>query len=338
MFGHFVEVYWPSEGLLALYREVAERADRIASGLHSLGVKPGDSVCMLLRNDIAFIEAAYAAMRLGAYGVPINWHFTPDEANHILQDCGAKVLVAHTDLLAQIAGGVPEGVKVLAVPTPPEIAAAYNVSPEKRVAPAGVELWRDFVAASPPRTEPPKAARGSMIYTSGTTGRPKGVRRRPSTPEQQAAASQEAAMFWGLKPDPEAVMLMNGPMYHSAPAAYGMATARLGLHMVLQPRFEAEVEVRGIDTDEDIGALCQKAIPQAAAATWSRTSAAYPWNAAQRRASAATSGVAVEGPSSSRPSSASSGTPRARRRARTRSWRSVRRSRPISCRARRAPG
>ena len=63
----------------------------------------------------------------------------------------ARVLVAHTDLLAQIAGGVPEGVKVLAVPTPPEIAAAYNVPPEKRAAPAGVELWRDFVAASPPR-------------------------------------------------------------------------------------------------------------------------------------------------------------------------------------------
>jgi long-chain acyl-CoA synthetase len=37
---------------------------------------------------------------------------------------------------------------------------------------------------------------------------------------------------------------MNGPMYHSAPAAYGMASARLGLHMVLQPRFEAEEMLR----------------------------------------------------------------------------------------------
>ncbi len=37
---------------------------------------------------------------------------------------------------------------------------------------------------------------------------------------------------------------MNGPMYQSAPAAYGMASARLGLHMVLQPRFEAEDMLR----------------------------------------------------------------------------------------------
>ena len=49
------------------HAEVADRTDRIASGLHQLGIKPGDSVCMLMRNDIAFIEAAYAAMRLGAY-------------------------------------------------------------------------------------------------------------------------------------------------------------------------------------------------------------------------------------------------------------------------------
>ena len=69
--------------------EVADRSDRIASGLQKLGVKQGDSVCMLMRNDIAFIEAAYAAMRLGAYGVPVNWHFKPEEINYVLKDSGS---------------------------------------------------------------------------------------------------------------------------------------------------------------------------------------------------------------------------------------------------------
>jgi long-chain acyl-CoA synthetase len=41
--------------------------------------------------------------------------------------------------------------------------------------------------------------------------------------------------------------MMNGPMYHSAPAAYGMQGARLGLNVVLQPRFEAEDMLRLID-------------------------------------------------------------------------------------------
>ena len=44
---------------------------------------------MLMRNDIAFIEAAYAAMRLGAYGVPVNWHFKPEEINYVLKDSGS---------------------------------------------------------------------------------------------------------------------------------------------------------------------------------------------------------------------------------------------------------
>lgn len=43
------------------HAEVANRADSIASGLAKIGVKQGDCVCMLMRNDIAFLEAAYAA-------------------------------------------------------------------------------------------------------------------------------------------------------------------------------------------------------------------------------------------------------------------------------------
>ena len=60
-----IETQQPFLGILSGQRrrshaEVADRVARIASGLEGLGVKPGDSVCILMRNDIAFIEAAYA--------------------------------------------------------------------------------------------------------------------------------------------------------------------------------------------------------------------------------------------------------------------------------------
>src|SRR5881227_3997082 len=90
--------------------EVADHAERIASGLQALGVGQGDSVCMLMRNDIAFIEAADAAMRLGAYGVPVNWHFKPEEINYVLKDSGASVLIAHADMLHQLREAIPSGV------------------------------------------------------------------------------------------------------------------------------------------------------------------------------------------------------------------------------------
>ena len=91
------------------HADIADRAARIASGLAQLGVGQGDCVCILMRNDIAFIEAAYGAMRLGAYGVPVNWHFKPEEIDYILKDSGTKVLIGHADLLHQLAGLIPVG-------------------------------------------------------------------------------------------------------------------------------------------------------------------------------------------------------------------------------------
>src|SRR5690242_21811129 len=100
------------------HADVADRATRIAGGLHKLGVKQGDSVCILMRNDIAFIETAYAAMRLGAYGVPVNWHFKPEEINYVLKDSGTSVLIAHADMLHQLCEAIPPGITVLSVATP----------------------------------------------------------------------------------------------------------------------------------------------------------------------------------------------------------------------------
>jgi long-chain acyl-CoA synthetase len=226
------------------WADIQANAARAAGGLAALGIGEDDSVALMVRNDFATFEANMAAGQIGAYAVPINWHFTAEEAGYILQDCRAKALVIHADLLPQVAAGVPVGTKVLVVPTPDEIGDAYNLPAEKRLAAEGVELWDAFVARSAPNTAPPKASRGSMIYTSGTTGRPKGVKREPSTPEQQAKGAGEIGKHWGLVNDPSIVVMMNGPMYHSAPAAYGLQSARLGLTVVLQPRFEAEDMLR----------------------------------------------------------------------------------------------
>ncbi len=88
-----------------------------------------------MRNDIAFIEAAYAAMRLGAYAVPVNWHFKPEEINYILEDSGTSVLIGHADMLHQLRDAIPAGVTVLSVPTPPEILASYKIDPDHLATP-----------------------------------------------------------------------------------------------------------------------------------------------------------------------------------------------------------
>src|SRR5919108_3519648 len=98
-----------------------ERAARSASGFASLGIGENGAVALILRNDFAFFEAAMGAGLVGAYGVPVNWHFKADEAGYIIQDCGARAVVVHADLLPQMRDGIPAGVSVFVVPTPPEI-------------------------------------------------------------------------------------------------------------------------------------------------------------------------------------------------------------------------
>jgi long-chain acyl-CoA synthetase len=233
------------------HAEVADRAERIAGGLHRLGVKQGDSVCILMRNDVAFIEAAYGAMRLGAYGVPVNWHFKPEEINYILGDSGTSVLIGHADMLHQLRDAIPPGVTVLSVPTPPEILSTYKIAPNHLATPDFAIDFEAWLERELPYDGPVVPQPQNMIYTSGTTGHPKGVRRNAPTPEQSAAAERMRSMIYGLKPGARA--LLPGPLYHSAPNSFGIRSGRLGGALVLMPRFEPEeflrlVEAERIDT------------------------------------------------------------------------------------------
>src|SRR5258705_672963 len=231
--------------------EVADRAARMAGGLHRLGVKQGDSVAMLMRNDVAFIEAAYAAMRLGAYGVPVNWHFKPEEINYVLKDSGTSVLVAHADMLHQLREAIPQGVTALSVPTPPEIIANYKIDPDHLTTPDFAIDFESWLKQHPRYDGPAVPQPQNMIYTSGTTGHPKGVRRNAPTPEQTANAEAMRGMIYGLKPGARAIL--PGPLYHSAPNSFGLRAGRLGCALRLMPRFNSEeflrlIEQQKIDT------------------------------------------------------------------------------------------
>jgi len=221
------------------YPEIHTRIARAAAGFRTLGVRGGAPVAMMLRNDFALFEVAGGAAALGSPVVPINWHLKAEEVGYILADSGADILVCHADLLPQISSGLPDNLRLLVVATPPEIAAAFNIAPPLTQVPAGMtdwDSWRDTHAAA---LEPPVGG-SPMFYTSGTTGLPKGVRRKPMQPEQLAASARVGATAYGIKPNEHQVILMNGPMYHSAPNSYGMLAFRSGCTIVLEPRFDPE--------------------------------------------------------------------------------------------------
>ena len=241
----------PADGIISGERHLAggalrQRALRAASALHDIGVWQGDIVALLLRNDFACFEATLGAMQLGASTVPLNWHLTADEIGYILDDCGAKVLIGHADLLSEGVLAVASEIEVVAVPTPDEIADAYGIEDADREARLPIPCWDRWIEGYPAWSDAPRQVTGPMFYTSGTTGRPKGVKRKPVSPEVGQRAEARSRFAWGLD-QPEVRSVMTGPLYHSAPNAYaGMVLSAGGL-LILQPRFDAAELLRIIE-------------------------------------------------------------------------------------------
>ena len=232
---------------------IQERAARAASGFKSLGIGKGDVVAVYLRNDFEFFEASVAAGLCGAYNTPVNWHYTPEEARYIFANSGAKAIVIHADLWHGIREALPQDVPVFVVETPPEICGAYGIAPEKGKLPDGTTAWGSWLEGFEPVAAPPEEAPGSMIYTSGTTGHPKGVRRNPPTAEQAVIWQEIVGKVMGFNAHVAApedtVTVVTGPMYHSAPNAYGLFALRYGANIILQPRFDPEELLQMIDRE-----------------------------------------------------------------------------------------
>lgn len=235
--------------------DLRARAAQAAQGFVQAGVAAGDVVAVLLRNDFALVEASVGAGMAGAYVVPVNWHNTADEVLYVLNDSGAKVLVAHADLLLPLAGRLPPGLQVLVVTTPQQaLRLADRVADGDAQAPTGLaasegseerdacEEWEHWLDGLAPLPEPHALPPGSMIYTSGTTGHPKGVRRTPATPAQAAANFALMCRIGGLEDHATRLqdvrMLIPGPAYHSSPNGWLFALFRQGANIVLEPRFD----------------------------------------------------------------------------------------------------
>ena len=196
-----------------------EAVSRAASGFERLGVGPRDAVCIMLHNVPAFLESMCAARMLGAFYCTINWHYRAEEAGWILRDSGAKALVIDPALQAQISGAVPQGMPVV-----------------------GTADWAGWRDAQPAWQGAQRLPGSLMPYTSGTTGRAKGVRRlSPPAGEAQAAAAllqRNVAQVLGIEPGMRA--MLSAPLYHSAPAGYGVQATLNGELLVLEEKFDAE--------------------------------------------------------------------------------------------------
>ena len=198
--------------------DLAIGSAKAADVLASIGIAEGDTFAVMLRNSPTLIEIMLAARQIGAYFVPLNWHFKTNEAGYILRDSGAKALVINGDLLAQICKGIPPGMLLLEVK--PDSGA--DVQRDSGITSLRNIDWYARWKQAKPLAKVSDRPRGMIAYTSGTTGLPKGVRRVPPRPEEVTVGAERMARMFqaGLGIKPDARCLVSAPLYHSAPASY----------------------------------------------------------------------------------------------------------------------
>ena len=215
-------------GETVAYAELEDRSRRLAAALRTRGIAAGDHVAILMENNRAYLEVAWAAQRSGLYYTAINSHLRPAEVQYVLDDCGAVALVA-SEAMADVVAGLD----LSRIPV--------------RVAGAGVlpdfEPYDGVLAAAEPGPLEADREGREMLYSSGTTGRPKGVRKQlAGTPLGDPSATPvllaRAVAGQGRGVGPGSVYLCPAPLYHSAPLVYSMSMQRLGATVVVMERFE----------------------------------------------------------------------------------------------------
>jgi len=145
------------------YRQLEERASRVASGLRELGIEPGDRVMLRLPNRPELVIAWLAIQKLGAIAVATMPLLRVRELDTIAADSEASALVVSSDLLEEVGKLDRSRLGHL---------QHLVVSGE---APPGTTPFGDLLQHRPVR--PVEVARDQPVllaYTSGSTGVPKG--------------------------------------------------------------------------------------------------------------------------------------------------------------------
>ncbi len=201
------------------WRELDAGARKLAGGLARLGVRAGDTVGVLLTNDVPHFEADLAIVLLGAVPVPIYATSSAEQIEHVATDAGLRAAVTQAAFAPVLLAGIGarEDCPVICVEPDVEGTLAWALIAER-------EPLDHAHPASPDDLL-------TIIYTSGTSGPPKGVE---LTHAALIAATGAVAQFANLSDGGRVISWL--PLAHIAEriASYYAAVA-YGLEVVVCP-------------------------------------------------------------------------------------------------------
>ena len=212
------------------------RVYRFARALHALGVRDGERVAVLAKNESTLLEAHFAVPLAGGVLCALNTRLVASEIEYILGHCGATVAIYDAEFAPLMSG------------------AGANVA---RICVGGDGSVRELAdllaAASDEPLENPvvdEDATISINYTSGTTGQPKGVMYTHRGAYQNALAEIFHANLRS-----ESVYLWTLPMFHCNGWCFPWAVTAAGATHVCLPKVDP-VQIFDLIEREGVTHLC----------------------------------------------------------------------------------
>jgi len=211
------------EGKRTTYQELSDRVSRLAGAFTSLGVNRGDRIAILQVNCPQYVETYFAAAKIGAIFVPLNFRAKTEEVDYLITNAKAKVVLVgnrYLEMVQRILPSLPDVRHVIAIDAPQE----------------GLLFYEDLLARAVPVEDIAEVEDDDitiLMYTAGTTGRPKGVPQSFTAFVTYILENVEPA-----SPDIEERNLLTVPLYHVAGMQAVLAAIYGGRTLVMMRQFE----------------------------------------------------------------------------------------------------
>lgn len=216
------------------FDELNRRTNRLANALQSKGVKKGDKIASILFNSSQLIEVYFAATKIGAISVPVNYRLVSAEVNYILRQSDSSVLIYDSELEPMVTKLDAKGLLYISIG---ETTTANSIPYES--------LLRNSTDEEIDAEVTEKDLR-FIMYTSGTTGFPKG------------AMFTHANNLWAAlsliikkKYDFNDCIFFVNPLYHMNSYINVIACIFMGNKMVIMRKFDA-LQMMGLLEREEV--------------------------------------------------------------------------------------
>jgi long-chain acyl-CoA synthetase len=207
------------EGRKQTYGELLQSSMALAEELVLRGVRPGDRIAYLGKNNELYFALLYAIACLGAVLVPINWRLARAEWEFILRDSQARLLFTDPAFL-EAGHALAQASGLVGAQYIPRLASARC---EARSESSGTDVV-------------------VQVYTSGTTGRPKGAMLSHRNLLALRAPGYAAGLDWFPGPTDSTLVVL--PVSHIAGTAYALFGLYGGGRVVIAREFDAGETLR----------------------------------------------------------------------------------------------